>query len=560
MRDRLPLAMAITLLLAVMTSLRADDQPVTPKTATGVVYHDLNKNRSRDAGEPGLEGIRVSNGREVVKTDSEGRYELPVDDDTILFVIKPRDWMTPVNEDNLPRFYYVHKPNGSPPDLRFAGVEPTGPLPESVDFPLDRHWEPKQFKALFFGDTQPRNVREVEYIAHDVIDPLIAENKEIGASFGVTLGDVVFDDLSVFEPLNKVIALLDIPWYNIIGNHDLNQDAKTDEHSDETWERIYGPAYYSFDHGPVHFLALDDVRWFVGENGRGRYVGGLGEEQMEFIRNDLAMIPDDQLVVLMMHIPLTGVEDRQELYDLISKRPFAMSISAHTHFQQHVFIGEEDGFQGPEKHHHVINVTVCGSWWRGAPDERGIPHTTMRDGGPNGYSIITFDGHDYDIEFRPAARPKTYQLNIYAPEEVSATAAGSTEVLVNVFAGSEKSTVEMRLDDGDWVAMQRFEIEDPAYAATKDREDALLVAAMAQREADLAAEGEPTSGEQDERAARRRRIAELPFIPLPDIMKSPHIWRANLPENPPKGTHTIEVRTTDMFDRTYTDRRSIKVH
>jgi hypothetical protein len=293
----------------------------SPAKARGVVFHDKDKDGKRDDGEPGIGGVRVSNGREIVKTDVDGKYELGIDDDTTLFVIKPRDWMTPVNELKLPQFYYVHKPNGSPPDLRFPGVRPTGPLPASVDFPLHRHWEPAVFKALFFGDTQPRDVKEVEYIAHDVVEPLVAENKKIGASFGVTLGDVVFDDLSVFGPLNKVIALLDIPWYNVIGNHDINQDAKTDKHANETWERIYGPSYYSFDHGPVHFLALDDIRWKVGENGRGRYTGGLGETQMEFIRKDLAMVPEDQLVVLMMHIPLTGVEDRKELYDLISKRP-----------------------------------------------------------------------------------------------------------------------------------------------------------------------------------------------------------------------------------------------
>ncbi len=149
------------------------------------------------------------------------------------------------------------------------------------------------------------------------------------------------------EPLNRAIALIGIPWYNVIGNHDINFEAQDDEHSDETFERIYGPSYYSFDHGPVHFLVLDDVRWFVPEGqDRGRYVGGLGKTQMEFIRNDLALIPEDQLVVLMMHIPLVDVEDRDELYDLIEKRPFSMSISAHTHYQQHVFIGKEDGFDG----------------------------------------------------------------------------------------------------------------------------------------------------------------------------------------------------------------------
>ncbi len=288
----------------------------TPPTAKGIVFHDANGNKQYDQGEKLLAGMRVSNGREIVKTDDQGRYELPVDEDTILFVIKPRGWRTPLSEDKLPRFYYVHKPNGSPPS-RFAGVAPTGPLPASVDFPLYPQKEPDAFKALMFGDPQPRNQKEVDYIAHDVVEDFIGTD----ASFGVTLGDIAFNDLSVLEPQAKMIALLGIPWYNIIGNHDMNFEAKNDRQSDETFERVFGPSYYSFDYGPVHFLALDDVEWLVTENGEGHYEGGLGKEQMDFIKRDLAMIPEDQLVVLMMHIPLVDVNDRHGTLPLDRKTP-----------------------------------------------------------------------------------------------------------------------------------------------------------------------------------------------------------------------------------------------
>src|SRR5690606_11869380 len=108
----------------------------------------------------------------IVKTNAEGAYELPVDDDTILFVIKPKDWRTPLSDDMLPQFYYIHKPGGSP-DFDYPGVAPTGPLPESVDFPLYPQDEPETFKAIFFGDPQPRNQNEVEFIYHDVIEQLI---------------------------------------------------------------------------------------------------------------------------------------------------------------------------------------------------------------------------------------------------------------------------------------------------------------------------------------------------------------------------------------------------
>src|SRR6478735_11054393 len=77
--------------------------------ATGRVFHDANGNGRCDAGEAGVAGVGVSNGVAVTVTDAEGRYQLPVGNDTILFVIKPSGWAVPVSALNEPRFYYVHK-------------------------------------------------------------------------------------------------------------------------------------------------------------------------------------------------------------------------------------------------------------------------------------------------------------------------------------------------------------------------------------------------------------------------------------------------------------------
>lgn len=499
--------------------------------ARGVVYNDLNRNRVRDAGEPGLAGVRVSNGTDIVKTDAQGRYELTATDDTILFVIKPRNYMTHVNAQNLPQFYYVHKPAGSPKNFKYPGVAPTGPLPESIDFALYQRPEPDKFRALFFGDTQPRDVAEVEYMTHDVIEQVVA-NEAHQASFGVTLGDIVFDDLSVMDPHNQAIALIGLPWYNVLGNHDQNYEAADDSQSDETFERIYGPSYYSFDHGPTHFIVVDDVTWIAAKDGqKAKYVGGLGPEQMTFIRNDLAGIPEDQLVVLMMHIPLIEVLDRQDLYRLIEKRPAAISLSAHTHNMQHYFIGQEDGWMGPKKHHHIVNVTVCGSWWSGRKDERGIPHATMSDGGPNGYSIMEFDGASYSLQFRAAGRPAEYQMNIYAPESIKSSAASETQIVANVFNGNERCKCEMRLADADsqatsWTEMKPTTMADPALEAeiAKDLLD----------------------------AGRKWRDLPKPHL-------TPHIWTAKLPASPKVGTQMIEVRVTFPDGKTHISRRGIAI-
>ena len=55
----------------------------------GVVYADANANGKRDASEPGVSGVIVSNQRDVVVTDSLGRFEIPTGTTGIVFVSVP---------------------------------------------------------------------------------------------------------------------------------------------------------------------------------------------------------------------------------------------------------------------------------------------------------------------------------------------------------------------------------------------------------------------------------------------------------------------------------------
>jgi hypothetical protein len=520
----------------VVASIRQQlERPQAPtETARGVVYHDQNANHVFDSGDTPLADVKVSNGREIVATNTQGRYELPVTPDTIVFLIKPPGFKTPLDDKQLPRFYYIHKPAGSPP-TRYAGVSPTGPLPDSIDFPVYAQKEPDQFRAILFGDPQPRNQQEVDFIAHDVIEELIGTD----ASFGVTLGDIAFDALEVFEPQARAIAILGIPWYNVIGNHDINYDAREDRHSDETFERVFGPNYYSFDYGPVHFLVLDDVEWLIDENGEGRYQGGLGPRQMAFIRRDLEMIPADQLVVLMMHIPLTDVRDRRELYRLIERRPFCLSVSAHEHTHEHRYITHADGWRGPEPHHHVVNVTVCGSWWSGTRDERGIPHATMADGAPNGYSILSFDGHRYQLDFKAAGRNQDYQIAIRMPERIDPSNAveANVDVFANVFNGAENTSVVLSIGQAAPRAMTYTRRPDPTFVELANDENT--------RREKLLAQGE---SEQSLWLA----------LPRPGI--STHLWHHTLDASHlDDGTHRLTVTATFADGRKVTGHRLFRV-
>jgi hypothetical protein len=510
-------------------TIAAPKDGAPPIFASGVVYGE------RDGRNFPLPKVRVSNGREIAVTDRLGRYRLPVSEGDILFVIKPRDYSLPLNELNLPQFYRIHQPKGSPPQ-KFPGIKPTGPLPAQINFTLKAQKESDEFRVLLFGDPQSRNQEEVGWMMRDVIADVVGEK----AAFGISLGDIAFNDLSIYENHNRAVALLDMPWFNLIGNHDLNFDAPDRKDSVETYKSLYGPPYYSFDIGSTHFVVLDNVHYEgqAPDGKNGVYHTELGATQLKWLESDLKLVPTSQLVVVMMHIPLKNPEgdsmgqnkgdlvDLKEYFRIIEKHPHCLSISAHTHFQEHMFLGKEAGFTGAGEHHHFNHATVCGSWWGGLEDERGIPHTTMRDGGPNGYSFLNIKGNQYTIDFKAARRSPSYQMNVYVPIEVKSTDVPQTEVLANVFAGSEKSKLQMRVGEGQWVPMKLTARQDPDYLACKTMQETL-----------------------PKKAARK----------LPEIIDSPHIWVATLPANLPAGGHMVQVRSTDMWGRVHEECQIMRV-
>lgn len=510
------LAAALAASAGVSLSATAQEQ-----TAAGTVFLDANRNGVRDVGEAGIAGVAVSNGRDVIQSDANGTWHLPVGEDTILFVIKPTDYMTPLSAENLPQFYYIHKPAGSPP-LKYPGVAPTGPLPGTIDFALYPQEEPRQFRALIFGDPQPRGIKELDWAVQDVVEELVGIGN---VAWGVSLGDIMFDQLDLFETWIEAVAHIGLPWYNVHGNHDMNFDAATDALADESFERVYGPATYAYAYGGVHFVILDNV-YYRGD-GKG-YEGRFTEDQLTFLENYLKTIPKDRLVVFMMHIPLPGCRNLPEFFAVLEGREHLLALAAHTHTQAHLFFGETEGWTGQKPFHHVIQGTVSGSWWCGLFDELGLPHAVMNDGTPNGYAFYTFDGTSYRMEYKAARRPADYQMNIYVPQEIAAASLAETEVAVNVFNGSERSTVEMRVAGGDWGALEHSPRPDP--------NNMLLHATNAHNP-------DETLGYHFDYPGRDSR----------------HIWAGTLPGGIAPGTHLLEVRTTDMFGQTYRDHRIIRV-
>lgn len=512
--------------LMILFSSGSIAQPVV----TGIVYEDSNKNNKKDRREKGIAGIAVSNGREVVQTGADGRYELPSSDDQIIFVIKPADYQIPVNAFNQPQFYYIHKPKGSP-ELRYKGSSPTGPLPKSVDFPVIPAASADTFKILVFGDPQPYTPEEVEFFSQGVVSE-VTGMKEV--EFGISMGDLVGDNLDLHQPYIKAVQPVGIPWYNVIGNHDENYDVDNDTLSDETFEKNFGPANYAFNYGKVHFIVLDDIIYPDPRDGKG-YWGGLRKDQLQFVENDLKFVPEDHLVVLAFHIPISEPgegdsfrdEDRERLFDLIKDYENTLSVSAHTHLQRQDLFYPEDGWPGKGWHHHYNVGTTAGDWYSGRLNEDGIPVSTMRDGTPKGYAFISFSNNQYRISYQAAGKPAGYQMEIFAPKLVEQNKQTSAGIYVNFFMGSERDSVFFRVDGGDWKKMNYVTDYDPAYL-------------------NLLHEWDFT-----ERLLDGRRPSNPEFCS--------HLWRAAIPNKLGEGEHTIEVRAHDQFGQSFIQNKTYRI-
>lgn len=500
--------------------------------AVGVVFHDANGNGVRERREMGIADVAVSNGRDVVLTDDKGAYQIPVGEDQIVFVIKPGNYDYPVNELNLPQFFYNHKPSGSP-ELKYSGVAPTGELPKSLDFPLLTGSDSETFSVVVMSDPQPYFSEEIGYYEAAIVEELKGIED---FAFGLTLGDLVGDRPDFFEALNTATARIGLPWHHVLGNHDLNFDAKAPEHADESFERVYGSATYAFNHGKVHFLVLKDVL-YPNTYSDALYMGGFTEDQFEFIENSLKYVPKDHLVVLSMHIPLYNDNPereaflnahRERLFKLLADRPHTLSMSGHTHTQRHYYFGADEGWLASDDHHHYTVGTAGGDWWSGTPDERGIPDALMRDGTPKGYNLLHFNGNQYVYDYKVAGAPAEYKMRLWGPKVVPHNSRYRGELYVNFFQGCEKTKVEFRINDSEeWRSMSYLKEHDPQVADLRSQWDNSMVVLDGVR---------PSNPEE-----------------------TYHLWKTRVTTRLPLGKNVYEVRVTDAFGREFLDQFEFEV-
>lgn len=456
--------------------------------AKGTVYLDSNENGIFEVTEEGIAGVKVSNGLDVTKTNSKGQYEIELPAESILFISKPATYQVPLNDVQLPQFYYSHYPNGTPnvAEWKWPVIKPTGPLPETINFPLLNGAVPDSFKAMGFADPQTSTDEELDMMRKDIIDALFDNPYE--AEFGLVAGDIVNDNLALYERHNRLMSQIGIPMWNVPGNHDLNPESPNYEYASQTFKSVFGPDYYSFDYGKVHFLALNNV----GFKGKGKgYEGRLDARQMKWIENDLKDVPTEKLIMIITHIPLITYANNRtfptsintvnfdELLKVLGRFQYVYNIAGHdTSNSWKVEVNHDHGWTGRPFIAHTLAEIRGGGWHSGPKDERGVRQATMEDGTPNGYYLFYFEDNKVKPRFIPAGKDPNDRLRITLdPQLVQSDSLilthplgldrgvqqDSTFVVVNFFDGGARDQVTITVDGKAAQSMQYVERTDPFY-------------------------------------------------------------------------------------------------
>ncbi len=372
---------------ALVRDQKAPDVKVTPTPGYkypihGIAYVDKNGNERRDPAEPGRAGIAVSDGRDVVLTDTAGAYRLP-------------------NEDGKAVFAFVHQPG----DVKQSGQnffhrlkDDAGPE-QAFDFglvpePARKRSSDQGLRFVQLTDSHVRNVSDRDYM-RQATDEIYAMQPP--PDFVVATGDLV--DWGVDEHYQNYVAGMQkppVPYFNVFGNHEIVYSSIAKYHY------FIGPDYYSFERDGVLFLALNCVI--------------PSARQEAWLTRTLELLGRGRPVVVFQHFPPVPEE-----LERFAKLGVKSVFSGHWHSEKEMEHADVQSINSP--------TFIMG----------GI------DASPAGFKVVHLaeDG-SADTEWRYGFQKKL--LTVVSPQEGTPVSETYFPLLVNAYdSTSDVASVEWRV-------------------------------------------------------------------------------------------------------------------
>ena len=401
--------------------------------------------------------VAISDGYSVVKTAADGTYSLiPHKDCWYIYYSVPADCKVETNSYGQPCFFTRFDKNNTVYDFtltKLAGGKET-------NFTLFCLADP-QCKDNTETDNKKR--RHGDRFANESIPAIKAHAETKSAPcYGTTLGDVVYSEGSrnneaFMDDMRDKMAVSKsgMPIFQVMGNHDytyfhtnkpINADATSSTYNikaQRAFETVFGPINYSWNRGDAHIIGMRTMQWSKNDTWSA-YSTAFTAEQLAWLRQDLALVPKDKLVILCVHIPISTVSDAniKSAISLLKQFKEAHIMSGHTHYGRNI---ESNGL------YEHVHGAVCGQWWWSNMNGDGIP---------NGYGVYDIEGNTiknwYYMGVNKGMNDRDYQMRLYRGDIKGGTTSksfntqlGHGVLLANVF-NADKSWVVKVYENGTY--------------------------------------------------------------------------------------------------------------
>lgn len=340
-----------------------------------------------------LKNIVVSDGKEIVLTDEKGEFEFTTDQEFV-FISYPSGYAFNLLDNGSVDFFRRVDLNKTTNAIHFD-------LKPNPNDEADHHF-------IAIADPQVQTEEEANQFITESCADLSKKKAMLNDPnlFGVGVGDLVFDKFELYKQYNQGIKSTGIPFFQVLGNHDIDLNARSNESSQAPFTNQFGPAYYSFNRGETHYVVLNDV-YFLGAK---QYYGYLPEMQLKWLEKDLALVPKDKAVVIFLHIPSfsqivahnpgrdinkESVINREALYKILEGYE-AHLISGHVHWN-------ENTVKGNVFEHNT--AAISGAWWSGI----------CYDGTPKGYGVYRSEVGNLSWYYQSVGEDQDFQFRLYRP-------------------------------------------------------------------------------------------------------------------------------------------------
>ncbi|MCD8071724.1 MAG: calcineurin-like phosphoesterase C-terminal domain-containing protein, partial [Alistipes sp.] len=238
--------------------------------------------------------------------------------------------------------------------------------------------------------------------------------------YALFLGDLSWEtywysDYFTITEFRSKLGGFPVTVFPVMGNHDNDPLYSDDFECEERYRQEFGPTYYAFDIGEVHYIVLDNIEYLNTSDKPRGYNVKVTSNQIEWLKSYLSMIEDKtKPVVVALHaqvyrrtgpgaennaVSMSNAAEMEACFDGFTD---VLILTGHTHRNYTVE-------RTPYITEHNTAAVSATWWWTGVLSGNSV----CPDGSWGGYSVYEYTGSRVEWYYKSVGFPMEKQFRAY---------------------------------------------------------------------------------------------------------------------------------------------------